>query len=90
MQGTASVAYGCLTLALLGSALAITWKTPNRVVFYSCLLWAGMAVMLSQDVWGHPGNALRALSPLWVFVALGYGTCKRPEVPPVAYAPVSP
>jgi hypothetical protein len=74
-QGPASVLFGVVGLLLLGAALVIAWRTTNRLVFWSCVVWVCLAVVLSQDVWGHPGNVLRALTPLWAFVALGYGTC---------------
>jgi hypothetical protein len=75
LQGPASVVFGGLSLLLVAGAFWIAWRTPNRFLCCSCLLWACLAVVLSRDVWGHPGNVLRTLMPLWVFLALGYGSC---------------
>ena len=75
VQGPDSVVFGVLSLLLVASAFWIVWRTPNRFLCCSCLLWACLAVVLSRDVWGHPGNVLRTLMPLWVFLALGYGSC---------------
>jgi hypothetical protein len=77
VQGPASVVFGGLSLLLVAAALPIAWRTPNRFLCCSCLLWACLAVVMSRDVWGHPGNVLRTLMPLWVFLALGYGSCAR-------------
>jgi hypothetical protein len=77
IQGPASVVFGGLSLLLVAAALPIAWRTPNRFLCCSCLLWACLAVVLSRDVWGHPGNVLRSLLPLWVFLVLGYATCAR-------------
>jgi hypothetical protein len=77
VQGPACVVFGGLSLLLVAGAFLIAWRTPNRFLCCSCLHWACLAVVLSRDVWGQPGNVLRTLMPLWVFLALGYGTCAR-------------
>lgn len=74
-QGASTVVFGLVALFLTVAALVLSWRTTNRFVSYCCLLWACLALVLSREVWGQPGNALRALAPLWVFAALAYGTC---------------
>jgi hypothetical protein len=80
--------WGVLILFPVLSA-GIAWKTDNRLIRLSCLAWIGLAMILSDSVWEHPGNALRAISPLWIFVALGYGTCKKQAPPPEQTSPVN-
>jgi hypothetical protein len=75
-RDAASVVFGTVTVLLLGVGIFIAWKTDNMFIKLSCLACIGLAALLSTDVWGQPGNTLRALTPLWVFVAIGYGTLK--------------
>jgi hypothetical protein len=75
------IAFGVVTLLLLVVGALIAWKTDDRFLRFSCILWIGLAVVLSEAVWEHPGNMVRAISPLWVFVALGYGTWKNKFAP---------
>jgi hypothetical protein len=77
----ARVAFGVVTLLLLAAGALIAWKADDRFLRLSCVLWIALAVVLSQAVWEHPGNMVRAISPLWVFVALGYGTWKKKFAP---------
>lgn len=76
-QGAATVVFGMVALFLAAAALVLSWRTTNRFVSCCCLLWACLALVMSREVWGQPGNALRALTPLWVFTGLAYGTCAR-------------
>jgi hypothetical protein len=67
------VIFGLATLALMAGGVWIAWKNDNLLIRGSCLAWVALGVMASLDVWSTPGNALRAIGPLWVFMALGYG-----------------
>jgi hypothetical protein len=73
----ARVTFGILTTVFLAASAIIAWKTNTHLLRVSCLAWIGLASILSADVWEHPGNALRAICPLWVFAAMAYGTCKQ-------------
>jgi hypothetical protein len=77
VQGPAHVVFAVLSLLGVAAAFWIAWRTPNRFLCCSCLLWACLAVVLSRELWDYPGDVLRTLMPLWVFLALGYGTCAR-------------
>jgi hypothetical protein len=77
------VAFGFVTLVLLAVGALIAWKTDEPFLRLSCVLWIAMAVVLSEAVWEHPGNLIRAISPLWVFAALGYGTWKKKFTRPI-------
>jgi hypothetical protein len=74
-MGPAEVVQGWLALLLVAGSVALAWRSPNPFLRRSCLAWAGLAMLLSSDVWGYPGNLLRSLAPLWAFAALAYGTC---------------
>ena len=76
--GRAEVMQGWLALLLVAGSVALAWRTPNAFLRRSCLAWAGLALLLSSDVWGYPGNLLRSLAPLWAFAALAYGTRSAP------------
>jgi hypothetical protein len=78
-QGVACVVMGILGLLVTAAAWVLPWRTPNRFVACCCLPWAYLALVLSYAVWEQPGNALRALTPLWVFLTLAYGICTSAE-----------
>jgi hypothetical protein len=70
------VVFGVVTLLLLLGSSVIACKTRNLLLRDASLIWIGLALLLSNVVWEHPGNALRAISPLWGFAALAYGTLR--------------
>jgi hypothetical protein len=71
------VAFGIVTMVFTGASLWIACKTDSRFIRIACLVWIVLAFVLSDAVWEHPGNVLRAISPLWAFAALGYGNLKQ-------------
>jgi hypothetical protein len=73
----AAAVFGMLAIALLAGSLWIAWEADNLLVRVSCLAWVCLAAFMSVEVWDHPGNVLRALSPLWCFAILGYGMLKK-------------
>jgi hypothetical protein len=77
-MGPAEVVQGWLALLLVAGSVVLASRSPRPFLRWSCLAWAGLAVVLSSDVWGYPGNLLRSLAPLWAFAALAYGTCTAP------------
>jgi hypothetical protein len=77
-MGPGEVVQGWLALLLVAGSVVLAWRSPNPLLRRSCLAWAGLAVVLSSDVWGYPGNLLRSLAPLWAFAALAYGSCTAP------------
>jgi hypothetical protein len=72
-----AVVFGMLAIALIMGSLWIALAVDNLFVRVSCLAWVCLAAVMSVEVWDHPGNVLRALSPLWCFAVLGYGMMKK-------------
>jgi hypothetical protein len=69
----AEVVQGLLAALLIPAAGFLALRTRQPFLRWTCVAWSALALVLSTDVWGLPGNALRVLSPLFLFVALAYG-----------------
>lgn len=76
-KDASAVVFGILAILLLLASIWIARVTDNSLLRVSCGAWVCLAAFLSTEVWDHPGNVLRTLSPLWIFVALGYGLWKK-------------
>ncbi len=73
----ARVGFGIVSLAFLAAASVIARTADRPLIRLSCQAWLFLAAILSAAVWEHPGNAIRAIGPLWIFVAFGYGEWKQ-------------
>jgi hypothetical protein len=70
--GPAELCQGAVGVLMVVAALWSVWHSRSSLLRLSCLSWAGLALVLSVDVWGLPGNLLRTMAPLWMFAAFGY------------------
>ncbi len=71
-HGPTGLVSGCLLVLMLVLGFLLGLRTSNPVLKWSCFFWAGLALFLSQGVWGYCANAFRALSPLWAFAVMSY------------------
>lgn len=80
---------GSALILFLAFSIYLGYRTSNPILKWSCFLWAGLALFLSDGVWAYPANAFRALCPLWTFAVMSYFTvfpladaaaAKNPEI----------
>lgn len=75
--------FGLMSLGLVLAAVTLTPWLRNRFLFWSCLLWPLMSLLVSESVWGPSNNILRSIAPLWCFVLMGVSNIQPTQTDPL-------